>query len=206
MDTTKLLAAAGTVLTLLVTGTPAVSRANVLPGYDAVLYELTENMRLVGGNTVRQAVAELGGEANVGTAICPPSLKESPCILNGTGADNVDLSTGLGPFSGDFTVVVQGDNPVDGAELVVVTGHIAGTIDLSQPVLKNIPLGSVSGTWTANGASGSVHGRFTGVVRLPFIGPGGAPAYLLDDGSTTPVTADDEALGVPTVRIDIKFP
>src|SRR5213594_4170250 len=69
---------------------------------------------------------ELMGFAAKGSPLCPTSLLEQlgakhlidpatfpQCTINATGSDDVSLATGVGTLSGQFTVVVQGDNPVD---------------------------------------------------------------------------------------------
>ncbi len=81
---------------------------------DAQLYELTENMRLVGGKLVhRKATSELMGLAKAGTPLCPMPVGAPPCTINATGSDDISLATGLGNFGGTFTVAVQGDNATD---------------------------------------------------------------------------------------------
>src|SRR5713101_1310119 len=87
---------------------------------DATLYELTENMKLLGkDSSLRRATSELMGTANVGTPLCPYALVAivnpgaKTCTINATGSDNISRTTGLGKFGGTFTVVVQDDNPVD---------------------------------------------------------------------------------------------
>src|SRR5262249_51631652 len=86
-----------------------------------------------------------------GTPLCPVALiaAVSPyaktCTINATGSDNINLATGRGDFGGTFTVVVQGDNPTDSPELVVMKGTFKGKMDFSPAVLFGIPLGYVSG-------------------------------------------------------------
>ena len=211
------------------------------PGYavaepDAKLYELTENMSLsvVKGKQQRVATSELMGFAMAGTPLCPQELVDqvSPgatfCTVNATGSNKISLFTGMGPFGGTFTVVVQGDNAVDSPEFVVAKGKFRGKMDFSPAVLHTIPLGSVTGKLWLNGRGdnddddGGV--PFTGIFRLPFVvslGPDEDPRacldgphpetclspalYLKDDGSTVAVRQDEKALGYPTVRLEITF-
>src|SRR5437867_8878940 len=119
---------------------------------DATLYELTENMKLVGKDSPRRrATSELMGTANVGNPLCPAELVAmvSPgattCTINATGSDNISLITGLGKFDGTFTVVVQGDNLVDSPELVIAKGKFSGKMDFSPTVLGNVPLATEVG-------------------------------------------------------------
>src|SRR5438132_7446087 len=137
---------------------------------DATLYELTENMKLVGKDSPRRrATSELMGTANVGNPLCPAELVAmvSPgattCTINATGSDNISLVTGLGKFGGTFTVVVQGDNPVDSPEFVVAKGKFSGKMDFSPAVLVNVPLATVVGKMVPAGGGGTV--PFTRTLR-----------------------------------------
>ena len=168
---------------------------------DAQLYELTENMKLVGGKLVhRKATSELMGTANANTPLCPFPVT---CTVNATGSDNINLATGLGTFGGTFTVVFQGDNLVDSPEFVVAKGKFHGKMDFSPAILGGVPLGTVVGKMVLDGNGGTV--PFTGTFRLPFVFPGYPALYLLDDGSVVPVAANEHALGYPTVRFEISF-
>jgi hypothetical protein len=134
---------------------------------------MTENMKLSKGKFVRrQAVSELLGTADVDTPLCPKALVDfyapgaSFCTINATGSDNISLMTGLGEFSGMFTTVVQGDNNSDSPEFVIMRGTFKGKMDFSPAILMGIPLGSVKGKLTAQGAKGGI--PFQGTFRLPF--------------------------------------
>jgi hypothetical protein len=182
MTLTKRTLAAMSLLTFVVAGAPAVAgagddRPTPRPAFDATLYELTENMKVAqrGGKRYqpvsrRIATSALTGVARVGTPLCPdPELASGPkgCAVNVLGMDNVSLLTGLGTFEGDFATVVQGDNPVDGPEAVVLRGKFRGQMDFSPAILHQVPFGTVIGHVRAD------RGRrtpFTGVFRLPFAG------------------------------------
>jgi hypothetical protein len=175
-----------------------------VPSSGATLYELTENLSLralKGGH--RKATSELMGYAVVGTPLCPAEYapRGAYCTLNATGSDNINLTTGLGDFGGTFTIVVQGDNPVDSPELVVGRGHFSGKMDFSPAVVNNIPLGSVVGTLMINGRPPV---PFTGVFRLPF-GTSANAFYLSDNGTPQAVADNERAMGWPTVRFEISF-
>src|SRR5712691_5956322 len=180
---------------------------------DATLYELTENMRLVGKDSPRRrATSELMGTANAGTPLCPMPVGAPPCTINATGSDNISLVTGLGKFGGTFTVVVQGDNPVDSPEFVVAKGKFTGKMDFSPAVLGGIPYGSVVGTLDPNGGGHRDQVRFTGTFFLPFAFPSdpSATAYYLDFNPANPyhvvpVADNQRALGYPTVKFEINF-
>ena len=208
------------VFAALVMIVPALVGPSIAAAADAQLYELTENMRLVNGRVVtsRKATSQLMGWANAGTPLCPATLVQglaaaalipaetTQCWINATGRDSIDVATGQGPFGGSYTVVIQGDNQVDGAEFVVSRGTFKGRMDFSPAILMGVPYGTVVGSLTPQGAA-SV--PFTGTFRLPFVLPAGdgyTPAlYLTDEGGVIPVAGDEYSLGEPTVRFEITF-
>jgi hypothetical protein len=197
-----------------------------VPKSDAVLYETTENMSiraLHGGR--RQATSALLGRALRGTALCPEHLVEvveplaKYCTLNATGSDNISLTTGLGQFGGQVTVVVQEVNPLtgnptpDSPEVVVARGRFTGRMDFSPAIVgvpdghggfMQLPLGTVVGHLSLDGFSKRV--PFTGVFRLPFLN-GETPLYLLDPETfvVEPVAPNEMAIGYPAVRFEISF-
>jgi len=144
---------------------------------EVTLYELTENMQWLlrpHGTTYRVATSALTGWATLGSPLCPATLVAtynpgaSACAVNATGSDRIDVRTGQGDFSGTLDVVVQGDNPVDGPELVVMTGSFQGQMDFSPALVQGVPYGTVVGTMNLSKANRSI--PFTGVFRLPFAG------------------------------------
>ncbi len=168
--TQKLVAVFG-LTSLALAGVPALASAG-----GATLYELTENMKIVtstrhGRSTSRRtATSALTGVASVKTPLCPDaSFASGPagCAVNVIGMDNVILVTGFGTLAGTFTTVVQGDNPVDGPEAVVLNGSFTGQMDFSPAIVRQIPYGSVVGH-VAGGRGSSA--PFTGIFRLPFAG------------------------------------
>lgn len=171
--TTKRVAAMLGLLGVAIVGAPAMASAG-----GATLYELTENMKLVQRNhrhgtpvARRIATSAITGVAAPGTPLCPiPEFQSGPagCAVNVLGSDNVSLLTGLGTLSGDFTTVVQGDNPVDGPEAVVLRGEFHGQMDFSPAILHQIPFGTVTGKVKTHGSR--KRESFTGVFRLPFAG------------------------------------
>lgn len=175
----------------------------------ALLYEVTETMSLRGiRNPRRIATAALMGSVQGGAPICPALLAVPSCSINVIASDDIRSDTGKGWVSGNFDIVVQGDNPFDGPELTVARGTLRGDIDLS-PTLVNIPLGSISGRWTVTGlpdgplATYKSKGTFVGTFRLPF---GDAPpSYLSDVFVPFPLAANEFSLGVPTVRLEVTF-
>lgn len=194
-----------------------------VPGAEAVLYEVTENMYLLddSGNVVlpqsatrRQADASLSGWAKVGNLLCPSELlvtnpRIETCSVTADGIDNLSLMTGKGAVTGTFAVVMQDDNAIDPPEFVVLNGDFRGDMDLSIR-----PLGKVVGTFTPSGAAQNV--KFCGTFRLPFAvsrsGKRGLPRrhgdafYLSNDGkSLIPVQKAEMSLGMPTVRLELNF-
>jgi len=197
---------------------------------DAVLYEVTEDMYLkdaagkfvtspvLGGRRV--AVARLSGFASVGSPLCPawvlyiaPTTKK--CTVHASGADDLALATGKGTLGGTYSVVVQGDNLVDEAEFVVMTGTFKGDADLSPAFAGAAPLGFITnGVATVDGYE-ELTFAFSGTFRLPFtidaMGKQGKPKrnrgayYLGSNGVPFRVKYNEKSLGFPTVRIDLTF-
>jgi len=119
---------------------------------DVTLYEVTENMRMLlrhHGPTFRIASSALTGWAALGSPLCPVTLVASynpgasACAVNATGSDRIDVSTGQGDFGGTLNVVVAGDNPVDGPELIVMTGSFQGKMDFAPALVNGLPYGTV---------------------------------------------------------------
>jgi len=173
---------------------------------DATLYELVESMSIVqhDGRAYRQAWAAIDGTARPGTLLCPFQVT---CTLVGWGWSNVETTTGKGTFGGSFTVVVDGDNAVDGPEASVLSGRFGGTMDFSPALLARQPYGTVVGTATVGASSSPLRGTFL----LPFVLPGdptNTPYYLgliglQPDGSVMPVKDSERALNRPTVKFQI---
>lgn len=140
----------------------------------ARLYEMTENMKLTKGKFERRkATSELIGTADAGSPLCPQALLElyapgaKTCTINAEGSDSISLSTGLGPFSGSYTITVQGDNNADSPEFVIARGTFKGKMDFSPAILMGIPLGHVTGK--IMDARTFKQTPFQGTFRLPFV-------------------------------------
>ena len=225
-------------LALMVGPAPALGK-DLGPEIGMVLYEVAEDARFLDANglptddpnrvVLRKATAKLSGWAELGTPLCPSELlvvypKAKRCAVTAEGHDDITIAmpspgvfTATGPVSGDFEVVVQGDNPADAPEAAVGGGHFEGAGDLS-PTLAGVPLGFISGgTGTASFPLFGINVpfSFTGTFRLPFSmaqdgskgspRPGRAAFYLDDDGHPAPVRQDERSIGWPTVRLEIKF-
>ena len=177
---------------------------------DATLYELTENMRVKGGQiTHRLATSALGGFAQLGSVLCPPQfVTGSSCFVNAVGSDNINTSTRKGPISGDFTVVVQEPFTVDSPEFVVMRGTFQGSIDLS-PTLIGVALGTMDGHLKSPGIGKR---NFRGVFRLPFLCGQNVYCYMTSGpdgvwhGGFLFVQPGEFALGYPMVRLEIYIP
>lgn len=143
---------------------------------DVTLYELTENMAVLldDRQTFRVASSALTGWATRGTVLCPETVVAaygagaSACVVNASGSDRINTKTGKGGFDGTLTVVVPGDNAVDGPELVVMRGSFRGKMDFAPALLNGIPFGTVTGSMKLSGHKGRV--PFSGIFRLPFAG------------------------------------
>jgi hypothetical protein len=143
---------------------------------DVTLYELTENMSILldDRQQFRAASSALTGWAAVGTPLCPTTLVAaynpgaSACVVNATGSDRINTRTGRGDFEGTLTVVVHGDNAVDGPELVVMKGSFRGKMDFAPALVNGVPYGTVAGSMKLSRNKGRI--PITGVYRLPFAG------------------------------------
>lgn len=190
------------------------------------LYEVTETVHFGADGvrvTSRDAVAVLMGFAPLGTPLCPmEALVTNPatqtCTVTGIGRDSVSLTTGTGPVSGTFAVVVNapGNNPAHVPDLPLLTGTFSGVNDLSPAVLHGVPLGHIRGAFVVDGDPSKRPISFTGTFRLPFAldrhGNAKEPDdeqedtfYLGDDGTLIRVRPHERALGFPAVRLEVKF-
>jgi hypothetical protein len=181
---------------------------------DAVIYEVTESVRVGKGGGFKSSKATLTGAVAAGTALCPTwlatQLNVPACTIIVRAVGKADDATGIGPASGDFDIAVQDANSVDGAEIVVMKGDISGTIDLSPAFQGQKPVGSITGKFNASGIKGSVmtsekaSGTFSGTFRIPFRHEGKA-SYLLDDGSIVKAQPEELSLGQAMVRLEVTF-
>jgi hypothetical protein len=206
---------------ILLVGVVLISTAGIASAQsNATLYEVSEAMKLRGRSPeyrLRAATAALSGTIEKGTTLCPADLAAylgiEKCGVVAIASDNLSLASGTGPVKGSFSVVIQGDNNVDGYELVIARGNISGKIDLSQ-AMAGLPLGGLDGRWTAQGTTGGpldglqVYGRLSGVFRLPFVNGAPVPLYLLGQWPNVypaVVQPNEHSLGVPAVRLDLNF-
>lgn len=181
---------------------------------DAVLYEVTEAVRLGKGGSFKSSKATLSGVSAPGTAICPAwlatQLQVDTCTVTVNAIGKADDATGIGPVSGSFDVLMQDFNNVDSPEIVIMRGSLTGTLDLSPAFVEKKPLGTITGQFDARGlaetamAGKQARGRFDGVFRIPFRN-NGKPSYLLDDGSIVLVQPGEFILGSAMVRVEIVF-
>src|SRR5262245_22425846 len=126
---------------LLLSGVVGFTTASIAAAQNAVLYEVTEAMKLKPGDgaQARVATAALMGRVNSGASLCPDWLSRAlnvpSCAISVIAQDNIYLATGQGPVKGRFAVVIQDKNTIDGPELVIAEGSLRGSIDLSPAVL-----------------------------------------------------------------------
>jgi hypothetical protein len=180
---------------------------------DAAVYELYENMSIVqlDGRTYRKAWSAIKGTARPGTLLCPLPVT---CSIHGTGTSSVDVVTGQGTVNGQIQIVVQGDNPVDGPEAIVLTGKFNGAMDFSPALLAGLPYGTVVGTVKvgkgSDQSSDAQQSPFTGTFHLPFVfpaDPSSTPYYLtftgLQPSGAAPVSPSEKTLDEPMVKFEI---
>jgi hypothetical protein len=188
---------------------PAPARA-----VDAVLYEVTEAVRLGKGGSFKSSKATLAGMAAPGTVLCPTwittQLQIDGCTITVNALGRADDTTGFGPVSGTFDVLMQDVNSVDMPEIVIMRGSISGTLDLSPAFVDKKPRGLITGEFQGTGVAGTpmagqrARGRFDGTFRIPFR-HNGKPSYLLDDESIVLVTPGEFILGNAMVRVELTF-
>ncbi len=205
--------------------------------FDVAFYELTEQMTFDG--ITRTGAGSLAGSARAGSALCPALLVTfqlvqagAPCYVEATGHDTIDALSGAGELHAHVQVAIQGDNPVDAPEFVVLTGALDGTLQVTDPdgrliaiggtfvpetVLVPVPNGdgSYSLVPMPAGSFGLVSSDFAGTVRLPFVlgadgkarkaRRGEAAKYLGDDGRPIPVRREEYSLGRATARFELNF-
>ncbi len=190
--------------------------------FQAVFYELTEDATFVFDSTgtfvSRTGSGSLAGDAKIGTLLCPAEFVAAlvaagyaapgaPCYVTATGTDVINAN-GLGHLHATIEVKVQGDNPVDAPESVVMIAELDGSLWVAEPQMRLL---GISGTLTTPAATAS----FSGMVRLPFVpNPDGShrkprrhePAfYLGDTGKLIPVRQNERSLGLPTARFELNF-
>jgi hypothetical protein len=221
--------------------------------FDVAFYELTEQATFeftfvdTDGDNVpdtpvpvkRTGEGALAGEARLGRSpLCPKDLVEAliagglakrgrPCYVTATGKDVIDLTTYTGSFEAAIQVKVQGDNPVDAPELVVLLASIKGTLLVADPEFRLLAIrdGVLSITHVLDPASytfvpASLLGMqadfpTTGMVRLPFVRESDGrhrrarrhdqAFYLSDRGRPIPVKHHEHSLGVATARFELNF-
>jgi hypothetical protein len=203
-------------VTALVLAGPAVAVA----ASDAVLYEVTENVRLDRG--LRLSTSQLQGAVNQHPLLCPKEFvtrhRADQCTITVVGTSEIDLATGMGPVDGSFSVVVQDPNATDAPEIVVMAGRFAGTMDMRPALTGTAPLAYVTeASLTVDTSDAGKTGiqPFAATFRLPFsqrldgrrerANGHRAAYYLSDDGKPFKVRANERSLGSPTVRIDVSF-
>src|SRR5262245_26733779 len=213
-----------TLAALLLSCAGVLTTVGTAVGQNAVLYEVTEQMKIKKRDPARVAKAALMGFVDPDPRLCPEwlvrELQVTRCAIAATASDDIDLNTGQGPVQAKFSILIPGDNPVDAPELVIAEGFLRGTIDLSPALLGvngfSIPLGTMTAEWSARGRHGGpleglrVEGSLIGTFRLPFADPTSATAFYLLGSPTAPgqpvrVRQDELSLGIPTVRLEQHF-
>ena len=188
---------------------------------DVTLYEVSEAVKLDpnNGGKFKSNSGTLSGWSEAGNVLCPQWIVDAldqttdvkkVCGISIQATGNADDVTGIGPVSGTLTVLAQDKNTVDAPEIVVVSGRISGTIDMSPAFRDGRPLGSISGRFDVQGANGTIangyqaSGNFRGTFRLPFVLDGvGRPQYMMDNGSTVAIGTSEYVLRYPAVRLEV---
>jgi hypothetical protein len=187
----------------------------------------------------RTGEGELAGEAKLGRSpLCPNDIVDTlvaagfakagrPCYVTAAGKDVIDLRTGGGTFEAAIQVKVQGDNPVDAPELVVLMASIKGALMVADADLRLLAIrdGVLKITHVLDPGSftyvpASLLGMktefpTTGMVRLPFVREDDGrhrrarrddnAYYLSDRGRLIRVKHKEHSLGVATARFELNF-
>jgi hypothetical protein len=161
----------------------------------------------------RQATATLVGTVEAGAPICPKTDAMTPCNLTILASDDVSLTTGYGPAEGEFFVLKQDDNPVDGPEFIVLEGRLVNAvINLAPAFFQGVPVGYLCGQWETTSKGSRLRGKVTGMFQLPFVFPPAipAPSYVVNPalfpnaGCCEPISAPaEQSLGAYTVRLKL---
>ena len=192
-------------------------------GPDAVLYELTEHVVLT--DTLRLATSSLEGAARRGSALCPEGLQayakavfamvgvhvriDPRCAIVALGDSQISLASFGGQITGNFWVVVNSDatNLTDAQELVIMNGTFAGKVQVADAdghVIDILPGSTFTPTSVLPGFPLPPAATFSGKFRLPFTLHRIA-VYENDRGRPVPVLPGEQALGDPTVRVEVDF-
>jgi hypothetical protein len=224
---------------LLVAGLPAHAAS-----FDVAFYELTEQATFefdpeTFAPVKRTGEGSLAGEARVGRSpLCPKELVEGlaaaglatrgrPCYVSATGKDVIDLTTFQGTFEAAIQVKVQGDNPVDAPELIVLLASIKGGLLVADPEFRLLAIrdGVLTITHVLDPTSYAyvpaswlgMQTEFptTGMVRLPFTREKSGQYrrawrddeafYLSDRGRLIRVKRKEHSLGIATARFELNF-
>lgn len=189
---------------LLLAAAPALGTS-----WDVAFYELTEDLSFSG--VTRTGERSLAGNAKAGRSpLCPG---DDDCYVTAVGRDVIDVTTGAGTFEATIEVKVQGDNPVDAPEFVVLKASVSGILVSADAKLRLIAI--PSGTLTITHVFDPTTGQLVvtesdpvplrGMIRLPFVGPRRRAVYLSDHGDLIPVQSHERSLGLPTARFELNF-
>ena len=199
------------------------SWSGVAEAADITLYEVSEAVKLDAkkGGKFKSNAGTLTGWARAGSAVCPQFIVDAldkttaatkVCLLSIDATGKADDITGVGPVEGKIAVLFQDKNDVDAPEIIVLTGKINGTINMSPAFQQARPLGSISGKYEIEGVSDTiakgykVAGTYTGTFRLPFVTQDlTTPQYLLDDGQTVAIQPAEYVLRYPAVRLEVNL-
>jgi hypothetical protein len=138
--------------------------------------------------------------------------------------------TGTGTFEAEIQMKVQGDNPMDSPELVVIYATIKGSLQVRDSKFRRMSIQNAVLTIThvldprtmsyVLPAAAGLQTTYstTGTVRLPFLyqsgGKGkkkekndsyGSVSYLDDDGRAVNVKDKEISLGTATARFELNF-
>jgi hypothetical protein len=171
-------------------------------------WEIQEFLRFKTGDDEDSIVRRLGNATLVGHAtdgLCALA-GQNPCALDGRARSSVDLSTGLGPISGTFDILLD-TNP--GSPLLmdlVLAGTVEfdGVLDLRPALFGGAPVALASGTWKSKKLH--ARGSFSATFLIPIPDSTGTCglglAYYNPFAGTYDCLAfGDFSLGAPVVKV-----
>src|SRR5262245_65519372 len=124
-----------TLAALLLSCVGVVTTVGTASGQNAVLYEVTEQMKIKKRDPARVAKAALMGFADPDPTLCPEwllrELQVTRCAIAATASDDLDLNTGQGSVQAMFSILIPGDTAVCAPELVIAEGFLLDAIDVS---------------------------------------------------------------------------
>ncbi len=195
--------------------TPAVSYGHE-PFATVTASEVQEALRFKKADDMESIIIRLANATLVGKATGGICVGSADCPIDGRAESSVNLSTGQGPFSGTFDLLMD-TNP--GSPLLmdlVLTGRVKvqGTLNLGPALLflqsgGGAPVAFINGTWTSRDlhASGEIAGTFFIPIPSALLGKSCDMGWAYYNPLATPTVffqclkMENFSLGAPVVQL-----